>query len=578
MDWIFALCSGHLEVLRLLADYLVAHPASPAMPADSDSESFLEQLLEQRLRSLGRMGESVLAALELLAVVGIHISAEEQQCLLAGTPADLGDALARAKEMHLLRDDTKGIRFPHEIVHSLFLRRVDRSHPEVHRLFAACISKLRPADYLTRSRHLALGGDSASATHLRFLAWFSRVRDGEQPEARELEEICGLADLGAAAIYRGLKDAHVAFQDGDPAGALAVLERLPEPITTPALAAERDFLLARCLRRRRSRPDRQFAIAVLDGWRTQSAEFEQWFRLLSLLIVLQMDEGDTVSARTNERRLWQALAERVGFDPFAEHAAHVLRRKWAAIHDAELAIEQCQKAVDFYGPVAGPVFRNPVQLYFALVNLAGNALVIGEFTAAERSAREAIHVIERCPHLRFHGLDKTLNNLALAGMGSAQLSPAEASAFLADVIADDPRPEESILVRNNAAVCQALAGDVVRALRDLEGLAPVASHEDFHHYFVYSNVLTLRAISSGAAVLAEWDALGDRIPRIPSGDMACLRARHALVRDALSQLSGVMTPQDWDAMISRAPGLNFPAAAFYRRGLLLSDIQFFSDS
>ena len=580
IDFCAQVSGGHLEVLRLIAEYIGQDPARPKrLTVDGRTTHSLYFLFEERVRSLGDEGRLILEALELLAVAGATISDAELECLLSEPYAYLAGAAKRAVELNILRRESGRRSFSHEIVQRMFLDRVEARRPEVHEKFARCVARLRSGDYASRAYHYDRAGRVDDALIMRFVDYLQRLRNGDAPVDANLDDFTSEAAPDVAEFFIALLRAWTVFRNGDPRAAHAILENLSD-VYPPVLMAEKDYLAARCVKTHGSADARAYIVEILRRWRDEPpVEFEQWFRLMSILTIMQVDYGDYAGARVTSRLIAIQLATRTSFDPFADSARHIIDRRDAALFQAEIAAQRCRRAVQFFtgGDSSSP--RNPMQLYFALTNLGANLLMIGEFVDAQRIAAQAVEMHAAMPSIRFPRMQLPLNNLLVAALRSESVTPEQAARSMRAVAESTPDPGDAILINNNMAVLNALAGDLNEALHILGAVLERLPRDGYYSYFVRSNLTCFQYLADGRArARAQWLELATGIPAIPEGDRVALEKRHELLTDAFGSVGIGDIARWWNYLNDTVAPQVGPVWKFYGYGFLLSDIQFWSEA
>jgi hypothetical protein len=347
----------------------------------------------------------------------------------------------------------------------------------------------------------------------------------------------------------------------------------------PILVAEKDYLFARSVKTHGTPEDRAFIMEILKRWRDEDPiEFEQWFRLMSILTIMQADAGDFVAARYTSRIVAGHLARRASFDPFADVARHIVSRRDAAIFNAEIAAERCRSAVTFFRGADSGAPRNPMQLYLARTNLGANLLMLGEFAEAKRVSVEAVAMAATLTAIRFPRRHIPANNAILAAYRDDEMTAADALHELDSIIAATSEPSDLVLLTNNAAVLRALTGELAQAAEELSLISSLLPSDGYYAYFVNANLVSMSHLLTREPDLKQrWAHLGEHIPLIPEPDRIALRKRHELLGTAFDRVN-TGNANDWWHFISRAaPPQVGPVWRFYGYGFLLSDIQFWSE-
>ncbi|HET7436913.1 MAG TPA: ATP-binding protein [Thermoanaerobaculia bacterium] len=580
VDFCAQVSGGHLEVLRLIAEYIGQDPARPKrLTVDGRTTHSLYFLFEERVRSLGDEGRLILEALELLAVAGATISDPELECLLTEPYAYLAGAAKRAVELNILRRESGRRTFSHEIVQRMFLDRVEARRPEVHEKFARCVARLRSGDYASRAYHYDRAGRTDEALIMRFVDYLQRLRNGDAPLDANIDDFTAEAAPDIAEFIVALSRAWTVFRNGEPRAAHDILENLSD-VYPPVLMAEKDYLAARCVKTHGSANARAYMVEILRRWRDETpVEFEQWFRLMSILTIMQVDNGDYAGARVTSRLIAIQLAMRTSFDPFADSARHIIDRRDAALFQAEIAAQRCQRAVHFFTGSDPASPRNPIQLYFALTNLGANLLMIGEFADAQRVAAEAVGMHAAMPSIRFPRLQIPLNNLLVAALYNQSVTAEQAVRSMRVVVETIPDPGDAILIDNNMAVMNALAGDLNMALGILSGVVQRLPRDGYYSYFARTNLTCFEHLINGhARARAQWLDLAASIPTIPEGDRAALEKRHELLTNAFDNVGIGDIRRWWNYLNETIRPQVGPVWKFYGYGFLMSDIQFWSEA
>jgi len=580
VDFCAQVSGGHLEVLRLIAEYIGQDPARPKrLTVDGRTTHSLYFLFEERVRSLGDEGRLILEALELLAVAGATISDPELECLLTEPYGYLAGAAKRAIELNILRRESGRRSFSHEIVQRMFLDRVEARRPEVHEKFARCIARLRSGDYASRAYHYDRAGRADDALIMRFVDYLQRLRNGDAALGTDIADLIAEAAPDVAEFIAALSHAWTVFRSGEPRAAHAILENLSD-VYPPVLMAEKDYLAARCVKTHGSADARAYMVEILRRWRDEPpVEFEQWFRLMSILTIMQVDHSDYAGARVTSRLIAIQLATRTSFDPFADSARHIIDRRDAALFQAEIAAQRCRRAVQFFTGSDPSSPRNPMQLYFALTNLGANLLMIGEFADAQRVATEAVGMHAAMPSIRFPRLQIPLNNLLVAALRSESVTPEQAVRSMRAVVESTPDPGDAILIDNNMAVMSALAGDLNVAVEILGAVVQRLPRDGYYSYFVRTNLTCFQHLADGhAGARAQWLVLATGIPTIPEGDRIALEKRHELLTNAFDTVGIGDVQRWWNYLNETVPPQVGPVWKFYGYGFLMSDIQFWSEA
>jgi hypothetical protein len=585
---IYSVAGGHLELLRQLVDYYggnqlghgpeIGFKACPSL----DIYAFLHRLIKERLDSLGVEGQKTMEVLTAASVIGRSFTNLEINCI-TGSASYLAESLQTAEKMRFLELERNAIRFSHEALRDSLLRATSNKAPEYHITFAKCLSILRPSDYLTRAEHLLLGGQEDLAAQLYFIGLLRMLRECEPIRNDFRQRVCAMMhQFGYGNLYSSLLDAYDLYYKHRYAEAAALLDRV-ELIYPEVLLAERDYLLALCKLKKFNSAENAKADQILQPWeRLRNHEPDLWSRIQMTRLAICTRNNEFDQARKIERNLGNYYNNLRRSDPSAETAINILRRKSATLYGAEIAAERCRTAVAYFGTGDGGALpRSPVQYYMGLCNLSGNLLVIGEFVEARQTSERAANFWQKCQDLAIPRLEVAINNLLVSSVVSGAMNAKDAERTMNELDFDSPESPDRYLLTNNLIIFIALTGNLQEALRQAErtfaSLGSNTSDDSYYRYFIGTNLAgILHLVGETRKATTLWRQL--RPPEIPQADMPFLNARHSGQQDALKSVKKGDI-EGWDQFLSRKhTSLLGRPWAFYGRGFLFSDIQFWSES
>jgi len=588
IDVIYSVAGGHLEMLRQLVDYYACNDVTTRCSGDARIApgltiyQVLNAFVKERLDQMGVEGQKAFDFLLATSVIGRSFTDLEAQCIM-GSPPDLHAVLETAEKLKLVKRDKQTIRFYHESLRESFLNATASRAPEFHRAFARCLSFLRPSDYITRAEHLLLGRDDDLAAQLYFVALLRMKRECEPIKDDFSERICSMMkDLGYENPCTLIVDAYNNFRNENYSSAAHLLERI-EVIYPDVLLAERDYLLALCKLKKFNSSDNLKALEMLSRWEhLRDNESDLWSRLQMTRLVACTRTGDFNLARQIERSLGKYYASLRRSDPSADTAINMLRRKSASLYGAEVAAERCRLAVAYFGAGStNDLPRSPVQYYMGLCNLSGNLLVTGEFEASRNMAQLATTFWTKFQDIALPRIEVALNNLVISGYFSGALNANDALQTMAKMEFGSRESPDKYLLVNNYIVLTALVGKLEEAIQIgtpfFESLGPNSSDDGYYRYFLGTNLSScLHLVGKTNAAIEIWRQL--EVPLIPDADMPFLLARHTGQEKAFA----VVPPGDidgWNHFLSRTDTSSLGRPwAFYGKGFLFSDIQFWSES
>jgi len=241
-----------------------------------------------------------------------------------------------------------------------------------------------------------------------------------------------------------------------------------------------------------------------------------------------------------------------------------------------------ESALAYFGPTGSEtVPRHPIQYYFTLTNLIGNQLASGRFDEALSSALRLEELIRRYTSLPWPGPEIAANNSVLARYLASNIDVSTSADLLLQVTKNSNEAGDRILLQNNCSVLLVRAGRIPEARQILDdaftSLRNSEEPDGYHLYFVKSNLASLLALGGEAdralTLIEECVAIVDQFyPAIN----ATMKRRQELIREAIKE-APALSAEEFDNFLLQKHGMQIgPQWAFYGRGFLLTDIQFWS--
>lgn len=575
---------GHLWLTRHLAQQLQGSGASHAT-AGKDPYSICRDILRRRLGEMGPSGQRIAEALRLLSAIGVEAPKAEAECLTRGS--EHGKALKEAVRCELLVERRDNYRFPHDIVHCYFsdeLLSDGDLDVLTHGQFAECLRKIRPGDYLRRSRHHARAGqrrlaETCMAQHILALS--------RTASAFPMEETWDIAaNSQFRRFLRAMRKISACFDAGDYSDAIIEAKSIEESLPQQLLA-ERDCVVARCHIKLLTGADRLYAATLMDQWDCiESSEPELWARVVLTRIIAKSFAYDTQGAIRETRRF--AMLDDFRYrDPDILRTIMNLSLKADMLYGPEAACAQLQEAVEYFGPAApGMGARDPARYFVGLTNLAANAIMRGAYSEAKATAARAIEYLDefrvREPCARIPRTDIVVNNFLVAAFRDGKLAASECSGYLRKILDLGIRSNDhSLFISNNAAFL-ALSGKADEAVAILsDAFAEISGRGDADPYYVYfiGNNLAGALFTAGRAVESAsiWDKITPLASKINLVQEGVFTKRHVMLGTIYSDTGSNLNR--WDEFIAtRHPAMiRGPIWLQLRRGFLLSDLQFWSE-
>jgi len=581
LDGIFSICGGHLQLTRQLVQYLEIENASLGSQWIADSESqLIFRLIQDRLKAFGAPGIELLAMLQAASTIGQIFSDYELACLVNRDVHQIRDLLERAEALQFFRRRQRYIYFAHGILLD-GLRQANKVGARTqHRQFADCLKKIRPGDYRSRSYHLQSAGDHEDAAILAACSQLFDQRRGvsfvDDEEERQTR------GAGISATVDTLKNAYNLAQRYDLDEALKLLSHV-DPTTPTMLIAEASYIRAMCLIKRYQYDARDEAIALVDTWAQKLADEDELVtRLLSTQLVALAHQRDQRRALEAEAKLIERLRKRISFDSDALDALFILDRKADLLYSADQAYHRLLRAKEYFMPLADGQPRNFYQYCTATINLAANCIMCANYVEALDHLREITAFLDKNPG-QFLRLEVLTNNVIVAEFRSGGYSAEAAATFFDSLVQEVVASMDYALELSNCGALWALAGNLSRAREILEplyrNLAENLQADDYHEYFVGSNLASvLFLLGDKEQAIQIFSDLEKILDSVNPPHTAYFRARHEILDRTIRQGRNI-TPQEWDrSPVEIEPVGAGPGWMHYGRGLLLTDLQIWTES
>jgi hypothetical protein len=575
---LYEITNGRLDLLHDIGQHFRESDLTGFSAGWSD---FYTRLVKRRLLGLREHLRELEDTLTAAAVIGRTFTLGDIACLTGFAIDSVTATLRLATSEHFVSSIGDMTRFESAELHRYFHRAGEGEHARYHAKFAECLRAMRPGDYGHRVHHLRLAGNIEDAQTCYALAALAARREYRPPpDPGDLE-----ASLGWNEIRRYLDamlSAFEAYEDQQISNGLSILDGL-ETFLPDVLIAERDYLEAMLLLAAPSVDGYDRARALLEQWnRLEGREGELWTRIAQSLIVAQVQTGHIEEARRLEAEITANYWRRRHVDPWAIHALNVLRRRSECLHSLPTATQRLEDALAYFGPaVPRSLPRHPIQYYYTLTNLIGNQLASGHFGYASMRSTELEELIRSYPYIPWPVPEIAANNSVLARYLDGILDVATATGLLTQLTRDSTESGDRILLQNNCAVLLIHAGRVqeARAILDVNYASVVKSKEPdgYHRYFVGTNLAALLALDGEIQrALNLIDECAASISQFYPAIHATIIRRHQLFDEAIKE-APTLTPEEFDNFLLQRYGMQVgPQWAFYGRGFLLTDIQFWS--
>lgn len=577
-DALYDITDGRLDLLHDLSLHLreIGIADIPAGRA-----SVYDSIIERRMRSLGDRARELEELLAAAAILGQTFTVDDIRCLTGHAPEKLNASLSLATTAHLLNAVGEMARFQSDALHSHFHRAHATEHVKYHEKFAECLQAMRPSEYEYRLYHLSLAGMTESALTCYALAVLASHREHRHsPEPGALQNASDWATIQA---YLDIMHGAYGAYDGRRLSEGLRLLDMVEDFLPQVLVAERDYLEAQLLLKSHHVDKFQRAVELLSRWRDlKSREAEVWSRIAQVLMVALVQTDRVEEAHQIEAELSMHYWSRQKVDPWALYGLNMLRRRSECLHHFYSATQRLESALAYFGPQdlqAAP--RHPIQYYYTLTNLVGNLIASGRFGEAHARALELDGLVRDHSLMTWPVLEIAVNNFVLAGYLSDNFDAATAVTLMERALEGSTEMGDSILMENNYAVLMIRAGARDKAQELLERtyakVMAVSTPDVYHRYFVGNNLAALRALAGEVASAENLrQEIGRGLEWLYPAVRETLRKRHELLSPAFADAPH-LDPVKFDSyLVDHYASQVGPQWAFYGRGFLFSDIQFWS--
>jgi hypothetical protein len=299
-------------------------------------------------------------------------------------------------------------------------------------------------------------------------------------------------------------------------------------------------------------------------------------------MVTEVETGHISDARALEAEITTYYWTRRKVDPWALYGLNVLRRRAECLHRLPTATQRLEGAILYFGPQHSSALpRNPIQYYYALTNLVGNLICSGRFTEAYARAVELEQVVHNFAQLYWPALDIAANNFIVASYLIGKIEVSTAVSLMKEALQGATETGDCVLMQNNYAVFLSRAGREreAKALLQRTYAQVIASSDpdEYHCYFVGNNLAVLHALE-GEQIIAErlYRECSMRLERMYPAIRETLQKRHELLGPIFAEAAELDTESFDGYLLKNYPLQIGPQWAFYGRGFLISDIQFWS--
>lgn len=552
---IYALTGGHLALAKRCARHLEAGDMD-SVTAIAESAEFLAELLTERIRSLGAIGEKAVELLRIAAVLGLRFRRDEVTCAWGGDSFETTQLLRYLRDHDVLQLSDDAGWFVHDVYRQHFLEVDPFARTSLHEKLADCLRALSPADYEARCQNAVQAERPRDAATLGAQAALARQRDGLAWQDVSPATMSAIEDGGLIPLVERFARALEHLNGYRYAACLAELDALPHALPT-SLVAEADYVRATCLMSTRSNEDSARGRSMLEAWaHLVDDEPELGVRMMQLCLYSLVLLPEKEQGRMLEGRIKDVLRRRVAFDQAAEDAMYTLDRCSGGLYEPEIALVRVGEAVRHFGPRDGQlVVRRPVEYYRCLVNNVALLIVNARYEEAREVASVLDDLVAQYADGVFPRLDYHTMNRLLAEHRLGQVDIAEVVRRQREIAATHAVPGDPFFVENALACYLALAGEVTEAVaihdRLLEDLESRQDPEVAILYLIRANRSAATYVAGDhARAAAEWERCGELVELIAYPIGRCLVRRHQLLGEVMRS-GAPMTGRELDEVLVR---------------------------
>jgi hypothetical protein len=584
MKLFFQLCGGHLNMLSQACEQAKQFEELKAVNVDSSREAIFDQIIALKIDSWGESREKVLTFLRSSALIGLLFSRDEVRCLLGKESHEsIQNIIDFCIEKKLIKVDGDGYRFAHDEIRRQFKKMPFNIEMSLRQAYGQCLRILLPAQYRLRADNYLIAGDKALGAQFLTLWACARIRSGVSvSEIIESEDELKTEDVQLFEMLHLYGKAFSYLQSGKVREADAISRKFVGFDST-YFKIELEILRSAILIELREERRRKEAIDILEQLLPSAIdEVDLTVRILHLLRSGLVLDKDKTEARRINKLLMKTLSVDVPDRAWAGFRIAAINKSAEALFLPEIAIAMVEQAVKFHSSALSARFRDPVEFYRALNNLAAVQIGLAQYKDASQTCAKCNALISTFPDLQFPRLDLFLTNVNLAKYRSKEITAHEAMESQEEVLKLIDQKGDRFYPENHLAVYKALAGDLLGAQEILTKLSrQLILKEGFEanpRYFVESNLLLVSRFLGipHAEFVDSWRQLKSTALEIPYETAETLIRRHELLEEKF-HLINQLSPLEFDSVLLNESALKTSDSWFeIGHSFRLSDIQFWT--
>ena len=408
---LFKLSEGHLEVIKQVA--LQINNTEDEFKFNNEITSvnnFLDELISQKLGSLGASGEQVSQLLEYASLIGKTFSNEELSRIVDLNMQEFVSAIKKSNDLSLIFSQKKYSIFSHDIIQLLFRKKAEDKSIAYYNKIGNCLKELMPADYVQRIEVATNSGDlnSAAIYSVLFLAKKNYDKSFLDKNISDLFSLNPSIKL----FFNKISDAFEKYTKQKYQQTINILNCI-EDFYPVELLAERDLMKSITYTKILDENYREKAIQCLEEYTLEKLnnEGDLYLRIQLARISSYTHAGQIEYAKKCEKEIMQYLQSRVSYDDNALTTINILHRKSNAIKQCIYAEKYIKESVDYFAPLPGQTAPlDPIQYLMSLGNHAGILLECGRFADACDEIIKAQKLIAEHSNIDFPRIQIVDNN------------------------------------------------------------------------------------------------------------------------------------------------------------------------
>lgn len=491
---LFKLADGHLEVIKqIILQMNHSTDTFSLMPKSSDAKEVLNELITEKLKTLGGSGTQISQLLEYASLIGKTFSNNELSQIVELNKQDFLDAIKKSNEMELINTKPKYSNFSHDIIQLLFRNKADKNLYYYYTRMKECIKELYPAEYKQRIEIEKNLGDIHETIILASLYYIKREYTFDSEEQDYLQILS--LNIEIKDFLDDMQRAFNAYNNQNYEDVISILNSI-DTFVPMELLAEKDILKSISLTKLLNEDRRQEAITCLEEFTLESLnnEGDLYLRILLCRISAYSHMARIKDAQRCEKEIFQYLAPKQYYDDNAATLINILRRKANSMHECNYAEKHIKRSVIYFAPLPGQKAPlNPIQYLMSLGNHTGILIECGKFNEAYTEIKKAQDLVLNNNNINFPRLHIIDNNYLLSVYLSDNSQKKHVLLAYSKLL-NLSQNADNVFILSNYCALLAVNGKTKKAYDILENIKSELSSnsEQFYECCVYNNLLVLK--------------------------------------------------------------------------------------